>query len=163
MELVMSISKSPPSQQVEQAANQGIGNIHLTNKNLIAVVFLLVLQAMNVKQQTVWQQAKALDVNASAQNALNAQDENIHFSLLPSNAKTNTIDQVQAKNQQYAAQRANTQNYLISLRQNAQVLATQTSVNVNGTEQDTTLDGALLHDILSISQAINKLSPGSSS
>lgn len=125
-----------------------------------AMLFYLLLQAMNVRQGTIVTQSKQIGDNANAQNEMNKANGNIHFSILPPNATENQIDQVQEANQEYAAERQNIQNMLITARQNAQVMMTQTTTNVNILEQDASQDSGWLKTLNTVFQVIDEMSPG---
>lgn len=125
-----------------------------------SMLFYLLLQAMNIRQGTIVTQSKQIGDNANAQNEMNKANGNIHFSILPPNATENQIDQVQEANQEYAAERQNIQNMLITARQNAQVMMTQTTTNVNILEQDASQDSGWLKTLNTIFQVIDEMSPG---
>lgn len=136
------------------SGNDG-GNI--SQFSYFAILFYLLLEAMEVRQSTVMSQSKMIAANAAAQNRLNKENANIKFSILPYNAKTATINRVQDENQEYAAQRENIQNSLITLRQNAQVQMTQASTNVNILEQDASENSGWLKMLATIFKVIDQI------
>lgn len=109
-----------------------------------AAVFFVLLTAMQIRQNTVITQSNDISANATLQNALNKRNALINFSLLPPgfskldpNKQQDIINLIEEQNQEYAAQREDVQNSLITARQSAQVLMTETSTNVNLLQQDT--------------------------
>lgn len=125
--------------------------------NYAVLVFYLLMDSMQIRQNTVMTQSKDIASNASAQNALNNRNASIKFSILPDNAGNATINRVQEINQQYAAVREDIQNNLITARQTAQVLMTQTSTNVNILQQDASEDSGWLQTLNTIFQVINEM------
>ena len=125
--------------------------------NYYAVIFYLLLSSMQTRQATVLTEAKQISANASAQNKLNNENEGIKFSILPSNAKTATINKVQDQNEQYAALRGDLQNSLITSRQLAQVMMTQASTNVNLLQQDASEDSGWLQTLNTVFQVIDEM------
>lgn len=122
-----------------------------------AVLFYLLMSAMSIRQNTVITQSKEISSNASIQNRLNKENEAIKFSILPSKAKTATINRVQDENEQYAAVREDIQNSLITARQNAQVMMTQTSTNVNILQQDASENSGWLKTLNTIFKVIDQM------
>lgn len=125
--------------------------------NYYAVIFYLLLSSMQTRQDTVLTEAKQISQNASAQNKLNNYNAGIKFSILPSDAKTGTINKVQDQNEQYAAQRADLQNSLITARQLAEVMMTQASTNVNLLQQDASEDTGWLQTLNTVFQVIDEM------
>jgi hypothetical protein len=129
-----------------------------SNMNYFTVLFYLLLSAMQVRQSTVMTQSKNIEMNASIQNQLNNENASIKFSILTPNANNAEINAVQTKNQQYAALRENIQNSLITARQSAEVLMTQTSTNVNILQQDASENSGWLQTLSTIFQVIDEIS-----
>ena len=125
--------------------------------NYYAVIFYLLLSSMQTRQATVLTEAKQISANASAQNKLNNENANIKFSILPSNANTAKINEVQDQNEQYAALRGDLQNSLITARQLAQVMMTQASTNVNLLQQDASEDTGWLQTLNTVFQVIDEM------
>ena len=122
-----------------------------------AVLFFLLMQAMEVRQGSVLTQSKVLQANSQAQNELNKENGNIKFSILPPNAKNPTINRVQEENQDKASERENIQNNLITCRQTAQVEMTQASTNVDILQQDASENSGWLKMLNTIFQVIDEL------
>lgn len=122
-----------------------------------AIVFFLLLSSMSLRQDTVMTESKQIAANAKIQNILNDQNAKVTFSLLPTNAKTATINRVQAQNQQYAALREDIQNCLITARQNAQVMMTQASTNVHLLQIDASEDSGWMDTLNTIFKVINDM------
>lgn len=125
--------------------------------NYFSAIFYVLLTSMQIRQTTVITESKDLCNNASQQNVLNDQNANVQFSILPTGAKTATINRVQTENQQYAALRENFQNMLITSRQNAQVTMTQTSTNVNILQEDASEDSGYLQTLNTVFQVIDEM------
>lgn len=149
---------APASQAQEAAQPKHSLKASDGSGDLYAYLFFLILDAASLRQQTVFIQAKAIESNASAQAADNKLDKSLQFKSIPVGAKTSTINRIQNQNQGIAAQRENIQNCLITLRQQSQVMMTQTSTNVNTLQQDTSMDSGWLSTMQSIYQAINQIS-----
>lgn len=149
---------SPSSQGA--GASQGVGNGLFDpggKANLYNLIFYLLLEAMNTRQQTVYTQANELSSNANAQNKENTRDKGIKFHQLPDKPTNGQINQVQDENEKAAAQRENIQNDLITLRQNGQVLMTEANTNVNTLEQDASMDSGWLKSLNTIFQVIDQM------
>ncbi len=125
--------------------------------NYFTILFYLLVDAMQTRQDTVLTQSKVLEANSAAQNKLNKENAQIKFSILPEGANNPTINRVQDQNQQYAASREDIQNALITCRQTAQVEMTQTTTNVNILQQDASEDSGWLKTLNTIFQVINEL------
>ncbi|MCH9627033.1 MAG: hypothetical protein S4CHLAM2_06670 [Chlamydiales bacterium] len=125
--------------------------------NYFTILFYLLVDAMQTRQDTVLTQSKVLEANSAAQQKLNKENAQIKFSILPEGAKNPTINRVQDQNQQYAASREDIQNSLITCRQTAQVEMTQTTTNVNLLQQDASEDSGWLKTLNTIFQVINEL------
>ena len=125
--------------------------------NYFTLLFYLLLSAMQVRQSTVMTESKEIDLNASLQNFLNDENAAVKFSILPTGAGNPTINKYQTKNQEYAALRENFQNSLITARQNAEVMMTQTSTNVNILQQDASENSGWLQTLSTIFQVIDEI------
>lgn len=125
--------------------------------NYYAVIFYLLVTSMETRQATVLTEAKQISTNASAQNRLNKANGALTFKILPTNAKTGTINQVQDENQERAAERADIQNALITTRQLGQVMMTQASTNVNLLQQDASEDSGWLQTLNTVFQVIDEM------
>jgi hypothetical protein len=138
-------------------ANGGSLPFPLNAKDYFFLVFVLLLESMQVRQSTVMTESKEISMNASIQNQLNELNAAVTFVILPSGAGNPTINEVNTENQEYAALRENFQNSLITARQNAQVMMTQTSTNVNLLQQDASKDTGVIQMIQTIFQVINEI------
>lgn len=118
--------------------------------DFFAVLFFLLLTAMTIRQSTVLTESKQITANAAIQNKLNDRNAKITFAMLPPNAKTATINAVQDENERYAALREDIQNSLITARQNAEVMMTQASTNVNLLQQNSSEDSGWLETLNTI-------------
>lgn len=125
--------------------------------DVFAYLFFVLLEAMSVRQDTVITQSEEIKQNAAMQNKLNQANGDINFSILPEGAKTATINRYQAINEQKSAMREDIQNQLITARQNAQVMMTQTSTNVNILQQDASEDSGWLQTLNTIFQVIDQM------
>jgi len=128
--------------------------------NIYMFLFITLLSAMNVKQGTVVNESKMLTLNASIQGKLNKDVANVTFAILPTGAKTVTIDQVQEENEDRSALRADISNNLLTERQNAQVMMTQASTDVSLLQQDASEDEGWISNLNKIYQVIIKMNPG---
>jgi len=129
----------------------------LPEGDLYAVLFLLLLNAMEVRQSTVLTQSKMIEANSQAQERLNRENGEIKFSIIPKGAKTPTINRVQTENEEYAAIRENIQNELITTRQKGQVEMTEASTNVNILEQDSSENSAWLKTLNIIFKGLDQM------
>jgi len=153
------------NQYVDQAPKAGASEASSGAKSqpsaskaeLFSLIYFLLLEAMNVRQASVMVQSKNLSINGSIQNKKNQSAESHGFKSIPNGAKTNTIDSIEDYNQAIAAIRSNIQNELITLRQNSQVLMTQTNTNVNQLEQDGTMNSGWLKTLQSLFQEIDQM------
>ena len=150
-------SSQAPAHQTGQSNTSQAPSGDPNQFNYYAVLFYLLLSSMTIRQSTVLIESKQISENASAQNQLNKENADIRFSILPSNAKTNTINKVQDQNEQYAAIRENIQNSLITARQVAQVTMTQASTNVNILQQDASEDSGWLQTLNTIFQVVDEM------
>lgn len=159
------LSNSSPSIEAKAPAlpSSGSENAKTPPASFFAMIFLLLVDSMQIKQETVMTQAKEINSNANIQNQLNAQNAQIHFEILPPNATPGQISQVQEANQEFSAERENIQSCLITARQGGQVLMTQTSTNVNLLQQDSSEDSGWLQTLNTIFSVIDQMSPGSRS
>jgi len=128
-----------------------------TEGTYFVVLFALLLSAMQVRQSTVLTESKEIELNASLQNALNKENASIKFSIAPANATTGQRNQIETTNQQRAALREDIQNSLITARQIAQVMMTQTSTNVDILQQDASENSGLLQTLNIIFKIINEI------
>lgn len=104
---------------------------------IYTLVFMLLVDAMNIRQNTVVVQSKNLMANAAEQSRLNKEVAGIQFSQIPNgNVGQNTINQVMAHNQQYSKEREDIQNDIILARNDAQVQMTDTNTSVGQVQQD---------------------------
>ena len=150
-------SSQAPAPQTGKSNTPQAPNGDPNQFNYYAVLFYLLLSSMTIRQSTVLTESKQISENASAQNQLNKENADIQFSILPSNAKTNTINKVQDQNEQYAAIRENIQNSLITAGQVAQVTMTQASTNVNILQQDASEDSGWLQTLNTIFQVVDQM------
>ncbi len=129
-------------------------------KEVYNLLFILLLDAMTVRQQTVEFEAASLSLNASLQDQKNQEAGDLKMEQIPAGATVAQIDAIQNYNQGIAAARENIQDELITLRQKSQVLMTQTNTDVNALEQDASMDSGWLRTLYGIFQVINQMSPG---
>lgn len=148
------------TQKTTQSQGSAQSSGGASKKNYFMVVFIVLLEAMQVRQGTVLTQSKEVTANAAAQNKLNKENGQIKYAILPPGADNATINRVQEENQQYAAMREDIQNELITTRQNGQVEMTQTSTNVNILQQDTSENSKWIKALNTIFNVINQMSPG---
>lgn len=141
---------TPSSPNIPDPSNLGLLGYY-------GALFCIILSAMTIRQNTVITESKQIDANASIQNQLNKSNAGIKFSAIPAHAHTATINRIQEKNQQYAAEREDLQNQLITARQNGQVMMTQTSTNVNILQQDASEDSGWLQTLNTIFQVIDEM------
>lgn len=150
-----------PKEVMPKPANIDMGYFDPSKKySYFAILFYLLLSAMTIREGTVNVQAKQLSLNASIQNRLNKENGDIKFSILPSNAKTATINRVQEENQEYAAMRGDLEDRLITARQVAQVTMTQTSTNVDLLQQDASENAGWLKILNTVFQVIDEMTGG---
>lgn len=126
-------------------------------KNYFALLFLLLLEAMTVRQNTILTQSKMIAANSHAQNLLNKANGEIKFSSIHYGATQATINRIQDRNQQYAADRQNLQNNLITLRQTGQVEMTGASTDVNILEQDASENSGWIKTLSTIFSVIDEM------
>lgn len=138
--------------------DSGTFNFDMSKCNYFGALFIVLLDAMTVRQNTVLSESKEISSNASIQNKLNNLNAGIKFSILADGATIAEINRVQDQNQQYAALREDIQNALITARQRAQVTMTRTSTDVNLLQQDATEDsGGVLQTLRTIFEVINEI------
>ncbi len=121
------------------------------------LVFMLLLDAMDIRQQTVTVQAKQLSDNAAMQELKNLVESQYTYIQIPEKATQDDINRIQAQNQQISAQKANIQNQIITLRQNGQVEMTSVNSNVNTLEQEASQNSAWVNTLGTILQLIGQM------
>lgn len=126
-------------------------------KDYFALLFFLLLDAMTVRQNTILTQSKMITANSNAQNLLNKQNGDIKFSSIKYGATQATINRIQDRNQQYANDRQNLQNNLITLRQTGQVEMTGASTDVNILEQDASENSGWLKTLGTLFSVIDEM------
>ena len=73
---------------------------------LLFSIYQLLLQAIEIRQQTVLTQSQQLNDNTNIQQQLNQETNQIKFAVVNAGAKEDEITRVQNQNQNYAAQRS---------------------------------------------------------
>lgn len=121
------------------------------------LLFFLLLESMQIRQDTLVTGADQIEQNALMQDKLNKDNADIHFAILPPNATKDQINQVQEENEEYAAEREDIQNQEITTRQNAEVLMTQASTNVDILQQDASENSGWLKLLQTIFQVIDEI------
>lgn len=125
--------------------------------SFLAVLFFMIFQAMNVRQQSVLSNAKVVSANADAQSKINKDINKVQYSRIPPGAGAQTINRIQTDNQKAAAERGLLQNQLITCRQRGQMAMTQTSTGVNLLQQDASENSGLLETLKRIFDVINNM------
>ncbi|MCB1180604.1 MAG: DUF720 domain-containing protein [Chlamydiia bacterium] len=126
----------------------------------IYMAYFLILQSVNLQNDTAAIQAKSLQVNAIEQVQLNQEQEKIQYVTIPANLKGEALNEqipkFQAQNQEIEAERQGISNNLLLLRQNAQVGETKIDTSVNNVEQSVQEGAGLLHMLVNISNQITR-------
>lgn len=128
------------------------------DSNYFSVVYLTLLDAMTIRQDTVLNQSKSIEQNAQEQDSLNKANSEIKFSVLPPSAKQSTINRVQDQNEVYAQERQNIQNKLITARQSAQVQMTEAGTNVQILQQDASMNSGIINELGQVYTVIDQIS-----
>lgn len=124
---------------------------------LLFSIYQLLLQAIEIRQQTVLTQSQQLNNNTNIQQQLNQETNQIKFAVVNAGAKEDEITRVQNQNQNYAAQRSNIQDELVTTRQNGQVVLSHASTNINIIQQLASQDSTFLKTMNSIGSTVNQL------
>ncbi|UFP06657.1 DUF720 domain-containing protein [Chlamydia pecorum] len=124
---------------------------------LLFSIYQLLLQAIEIRQQTVLTQSQQLNDNTNVQQQLNQETNQIKFAVVNAGAKEDEITRVQNQNQNYAAQRSNIQDELVTTRQNGQVVLSHASTNINIIQQLASQDSTFLKTMNSIGSTVNQL------
>ena len=124
---------------------------------LLFSIYQLLLQAIEIRQQTVLTQSQQLNDNTNIQQQLNQETNQIKFAVVNAGAKEDDITRVQKQNQNYAAQRSNIQDELVTTRQNGQVVLSHASTNINIIQQLASQDSTFLKTMNSIGSTVNQL------
>lgn len=139
------------------ASDQSPGTGIPKNVNVFALVFYLLLDSMNERQDTVSVNSQQLASNADVQKNLNDKDAELEYPVLPKDATQADMQRYQEMYQQISALHSNLQAKMITARQNAQEKLTEASTNVNMMEQDATEDSAYLKTLNSVFDVIVKM------
>ncbi|MFN0065017.1 MAG: DUF720 domain-containing protein [Chlamydiales bacterium] len=131
-----------------------------SNANIYAAIFILFMESLTTRQTGLTVLAKELEENANIQQRYNDEDAKIRYTVCPVGANTATLNRVQNENANYDAMRENIQNYLITARQTGHVMMTEASSDTNTVEQISSEASFLLQSYVSMSDEINKISPG---
>lgn len=124
---------------------------------LLFSIYQLLLQAIEIRRQTVLTQSQQLNDNTNIQQQLNQETNQIKFAVVNAGAKEDEITRVQNQNQNYAAQRSNIQDELVTTRQNGQVVLSHASTNINIIQQLASQDSTFLKTMNSIGSTVNQL------
>ncbi|AUS60202.1 DUF720 domain-containing protein [Chlamydia abortus] len=124
---------------------------------LLFSIYELLLQAIEIRQQTVLTQSQQLNDNTNIQQQLNQATNQIKFAVVSAGAKENEITRVQNQNQNYSAQRSNIQDELVTARQNGQIILSHASTNINIIQQLASQDSSFLKTTSSIGSTVNQL------
>ncbi|EPP34714.1 hypothetical protein CP10139811_0470 [Chlamydia ibidis] len=124
---------------------------------LLFSIYKLLLQAIEIRQQTVLTQSQQLNDNTNIQQQLNQETNQIKFAVVSSGAKEDEITRVQNQNQNYSAQRSNIQDELVTARQNGQIILSHASTNINIIQQLASQDSTFLKTTNTIGSTVNQL------
>lgn len=124
---------------------------------LLFNIYSLLLQAIEIRQQTVLTQSKQLNDNTNIQQQLNQETNQIKFAVVNAGAKEDEITRVQNQNQNYSAQRSNIQDELVTTRQNGQIILSHASTNINIIQQLATQNSTFLKTTSALGSTVNQL------
>jgi hypothetical protein len=127
---------------------------HLTE---IAVVIYLFLDGLATKEGVVQTEAKEMDSNADMMNDLNHQAEAIHFSMIPPDASNALINEIEQKNQQYAAERQDIDMAQVIVKQVNTVLMDRANANIDLLQQNASMTSGTLGNENTIFKVINEI------
>lgn len=124
---------------------------------LMFEIYNLLLEAIDVRQETIMIQSQQLNDNTEIQQSLNDETNKIKYAVVSSGASEAEITQVQNENQNYSAQRSNIQDQLVTARQNGQITLSNASTNINIMQQLASQDSAFLKTTNAIGSTVNEL------
>ncbi|MCB1180602.1 MAG: DUF720 domain-containing protein [Chlamydiia bacterium] len=147
---------APNASSTAQGANSGHS---LASGEIFLFVFELLINSMEIRQNTVVTMAGQLQTNAAIQKKLNAENAAISFAQVPDgpNVGQATINRIQDENEEKTKDRQDIQNELITERQSAQVQMTNTNTNVNFAEQDASEDTGWLKTLNTVFKVIDQI------
>lgn len=128
------------------------------DRNYLLVVFQALLESVNVTQNLASTVSQMVELNASMQEDKNKLISEFQFRILPTDAKTNTINAVNEWNQNVTFDRQNIQSVVITLRQRGRTAMTQAQVTINYLQQNSSELTAILKIMIVVMQLINKVS-----
>ncbi|WP_100934135.1 DUF720 domain-containing protein [Candidatus Chlamydia corallus] len=120
-------------------------------------IYELLLQAIEIRQQTVLTQSQQLNDNTNIQQQLNQETNQIKYAIVSAGAKEDEITRVQNQNQNYSAQRSNIQDELVTTRQNGQIILSHASTNINIIQQLASQDSSFIKTTNSIGSTVNQM------
>ncbi|MFZ0565407.1 MAG: DUF720 domain-containing protein [Chlamydiales bacterium] len=119
----------------------------------------LLLEMMDNSNKYILNKSTILSNNAEAQTKLNEKDGQLQFVVLanPDNATQADIERVQNLNAQLSSVKDNIRSSLLTMRQSAQLMMTDTSTHVNFMQQNATQDSEWLKILNKIFSVINEM------
>ncbi|MCI5641544.1 MAG: DUF720 domain-containing protein [Chlamydia suis] len=124
---------------------------------LLFSIYSLLLEAVEIRQQTVLTQSQQLNDNTNIQQELNQETNRIKYAVVGAGAKEDEITRVQNQNQNYSAQRSNIQDQLVTARQNGQIILSHASTNINIMQQIAQQNSSFIKTLNSVGSTVNQL------
>ncbi|AAC68446.1 DUF720 domain-containing protein [Chlamydia trachomatis] len=124
---------------------------------LLFSIYSLLLEAVEIRQETILTQSKQLNDNTNIQQQLNQETNQIKYAVVGSGAKEDEITRVQNQNQNYSAQRSNIQDQLVTARQNGQIILSHASTNINIMQQIAQQNSSFIKTLNSVGSTVNQL------
>ncbi len=141
---------------------QMIKALHANKQNFFVAVFFALLSSMNVIADLAQTQAMSIQVNATLQMKMNQGMNKMQQIPVPLNATSIQLKNYDSLNANMTIVRQNTQGTVLAARQEGQQLSTQAQIYVEYMQQIGSQVTAVLSIIITVTQLINKISPGAS-
>lgn len=127
--------------------------------NFMVSVFMALLSSVSTVSSLVQTQSSKIEYNSNLQSKMNQGMGKMQNLVVPNNASSTQLKQVEQINANITIVRQNTQGQVLGLRQTGQQLSAQAQVLVNYMQQGGSETTAVLKTLLTVMKLINKISP----